>query len=466
MKKIVTYLLVLFLAIGFLTGCQKAAEDKADIYKAPLLIAQPISDAAPLCGAIKGTMLSGKTYIIGCDIVVNKGDTLFLQPGVRINVATNAAIIVKGTFVSNGTQTMPNWITVNAVVKNDTPGADPATDPAFSGKWKGLYADTSCMLMVLKYTHLEFAGAALGSTTSPLIANTSNTSSFSVLFQNYNGSFVMEDSWTYGGVDDPVRISSGNIALFRNTMEKGGLNGGDGFNVKGGTVGDMAYNLFVGNATSGQKVSNKGQPIGAPTSNVIMYNSTFINCVYRQIQTGRGANINFEEGARGKFYNNLAVNCKFGYRVVKTPVSDTANLFYGNNYQYADSLLVANQFFPVGYITRPKTTDLPLPSAYLPANYSLGTAYNGTAAVQSGNPLFINYPLPVTGGIKLRDIATVGNFNFRLQASSPCIGKGYTGFNLSPLQKVAIDPVFGVSYYPQPGVDVGCFQFNGSGNNH
>ncbi|MEO7050011.1 MAG: hypothetical protein ABI091_32200, partial [Ferruginibacter sp.] len=336
---------------------------------------------------------------------------------------------------------------------------------AFAGKWKGLYADTSCHLMVLKWTHVEFGGSALGSTTSPKIANTSNTTSFTVLFQNYKGSFIMEDSWVYGGVDDPVRISNGQIEIFRNTMEKGGLNGGDGFNTKGGTVGDMAYNFFIGNATSGQKVSNKGQPIGAPTSYVVMYNNTFINCGYRQIQTGRGANINFEEGAGGKFYNNLAVNCKFGYRVVNTPVADTAHLLYGYNYQYADSLSVANQFYPVGYITKPQPTDIPNPT-YLPANYTPGSMYDGSAAVQVGNPKFINYPLPVTGGIKLRDIASVGNFNFRLQAGSPCIGKGYTGINLQPLKKVAEDPVYGVTYYPQPGADIGAYQFNGMGNLH
>ena len=233
MKKILSYSLLLTASVGFLTGCKKAAEDKADIYKAPILIAQPISDAAPLCGAVKGTMLTGKTYVIGCDVIVNKGDTLFMQPGVRINVATKSAIIIKGTFISNGTAAQPNWITVDGVVKTDAPGADPAIDPAFAGKWKGLYADTGCMLMVLKYTHVEFGGAALGSTTSPLIANTSNTTAFSILYQNYKGSFVMEDSWVYGGVDDPVRVSEGKIAIFRNTEEKGGLNGGDGFNTKG-----------------------------------------------------------------------------------------------------------------------------------------------------------------------------------------------------------------------------------------
>jgi len=463
MKKILSAFIVIAALLA--TGCKKLAEEKATIYKAPILIAQPISDAAPLCGAIKGTMLSGKTYTIGCDVVVNMGDTLILQSGVTINVSTKSAIIIKGAFISIGTQANPNWITVSSLVKNDTPGIDPAKDPAFLGSWKGLYADTSCKLMVIKWTHIEFGGGALG-TSSASIAGSSNTTSFSILFQNYKGSFVMEDSWIYGGIDDPCRISSGKIAIFRNTMEKGGLNGGDGFNMKGATVGDMGYNFFIGNATSGQKASNKGQPSGAPTTNIVMYNSTFINCGYRQIQTGRGADINFEEGARGKFYNNLAVNCKFGYRVVNSPVADTAHLFYGYNYQYADSLSVANQFFPVGYITKPQATDFPLPASYLPASYTLGAIYDGTAAVQQGNPNFINFPLPVSGGLKLRDISAIRNFNFHLQKGSPCIGKGYTGLNLFPLKMVAEDPIYGVTAYPQPGVDLGAYQVNGSGNNH
>ena len=464
MKKILLSIVLFALIIAF-GACKKLAEGTTHIYQAPTLVAQPISDAAPLCGAIKGTMLSGKTYTIGCDVIVNKGDTLFLQPGVTINVTNKSAIIVKGIFISQGTAASPNWITVSSAVKNDTPGADPATDPAYGGLWKGLYADSSCKLMVLKWTHIEFAGGALG-TSSASVAGQSNTTAFSILFQNYLGSFVIEDSWIYGGVDDPVRVSSGRIAIFRNTMEKGGLNGGDGFNVKGATQGDMAYNFFIGNATGGQKASNKGQPSGAPTCNVVMYNSTFINCGYRQIQTGRGANINFEEGARGKFYNNLAVNCKFGYRVVNTPVADTANLSYGYNYQYGDSVSVTSQFFPVGYITRPQTTDYPNPASYLPANYTLGAIYDGTAVVQQGNPKFVNYPLPVTGGLKLRDISAVGNFNFHLQANSPCVGKGYTGLNLQPLKMVVEDPIYGVSYYPQPGVDLGAYQLNGFGNNH
>ena len=58
------------------TGCKKAAIETADIYKYIPPAGQAINDAAPLCGSIKGTMLAGKTYIIGCDVIINRGDPL------------------------------------------------------------------------------------------------------------------------------------------------------------------------------------------------------------------------------------------------------------------------------------------------------------------------------------------------------------------------------------------------------
>ena len=73
----------------------------------------------------------------------------------------------------------------------------------------------------------------------------------------------MEDSWVYGGTDDCMRISCGKVHVFRNTFEKPGGSGGDCVNMKGGTVGTVAYNFFIGTAYNGQKASNKGQAVGA-----------------------------------------------------------------------------------------------------------------------------------------------------------------------------------------------------------
>jgi hypothetical protein len=473
MKRSIIYIALILSGTALLnTGCTKWAEEKRNLAQAILPATQPVSDAAPVNGPIKGTMLSGKTYTINGDVWIKPGDTLTIQAGVHVNVTNKAGIMVQGALISTGTQAQPIWITVDSLqkLKNDAPNQNPATDPAFSGGWAGIYCAATCPMLILKWTHVEFGGNGLSSAEGTLVGQKAGTA-FSILFQNPNGIFVMEDSWVYGGVDDCIRISNGKICFMRNTYEKTGINGGDCLNCKGGTVGDMAYNLFVGVATNGQKASNKGIPVGASQTNINMWNNTFISCGYRQIQSGRGADINFEEGARGMAYNNLVVNCKFGMRIVSNPAADTANIKYGYNYYYGDSLSVVNQFYPTnaglsGGWTNPQSTDIPDYHSYLPAGYAYGDTYDGTPVLQKNNPLFYNFPLPVTGGIPLSGTQAVGSSDFRLQAGSPAIGKGYIGSALNPLATVPIDPVYGATEITRPGIDIGAFQTSGKGNQH
>ncbi|MBB6129394.1 hypothetical protein [Mucilaginibacter lappiensis] len=474
MKKYIIPIISLIL-FASVSGCQKWKGEHTEIYSYTPPAANPVSDKAPLsCGggstvsAVKGTMLSGKTYTVqaGCDLVINPLDTLLMQPGVTLNMGAGSSLIVLGTLVSNGSKNQPNWITIPGITKNDAPGGlAPTADPAYAGKWKGIIGGPTCNLMVLRWTHVEYAGLTEGDATSKL-AGAGSGNQYSILFANYKGNFIMEDSWLYGGVDDPIRISAGKVAIFRSTFEKNGAIGGDCLNAKGGTVGTMAYNLFMGTATNGQKASNKGQAIGAPQTNLVMYNNTFVSGGYRQQQSGRGGCINYEEGAAGMYYNNVAINCRFGYRVVGNPVADVAHLSYGNNYQWADSLSVANQFYPTGYITQPQSTDIPsitTSAKYLPTNYQLGSIYDGSDVVQKNNPAFLNFPLP-TSGHALSQYSAVGNFNFHLQPSSPLIGKGNTG--IKPLITVPLDKIYGLSDPTPPGADLGCYQLNGTGNQH
>jgi len=466
--------MVILAAVTF-AGCQKWNGEHTDIYSYTPPAASPIDDKAPLsCSggstvvAVKGTMLSGKTYNVnaGCDIVINASDTLLMQPGVTLNMGTHSSLIVLGTLVSNGTKDQPNYITNPGMVKQDAPGQVAiANDSAYVGRWKGIIGGPNCNLLVLRWTHVEYAGFTEGTTTATL-AGAGSGNQFSILFANYKGNFIMEDSWLYGGVDDPIRISAGKVAFFRNTFEKNGVHGGDCINVKGGTTGTMAYNMFIGTATNGQKASNKGQATGAPQTNLVMYNNTFVSGGYRQVQSGRGGCINYEEGAAGMYYNNVAINCKYGFRVVGSPVADVAHMAYGSNYQYADSLSVANQFYPTGYITQPQPTDIPsitTSSKYLPSNYSLGAIYDGTDVVRINSPMFLNFPLPTTGH-PFADYSAIGAYNFRLQANSPLIGKG--NITIKPLIVVPIGPVYGLSEATLPGADLGAYQLNGTGNHH
>ncbi|MBK0381802.1 hypothetical protein I5M32_02415 [Pedobacter sp. SD-b] len=443
-------------SMAIMASCSK--KENTQISTPPLQVGQAVSDTAPLTGSIKGTMLSGKTYTISGDVTVNEGDTLLVQKGVKVYMTNNADVIVKGTLLSLGTKEQPNYFTVKDAVKTNDPNVNPDDDDAYKGLWTGINCDVTCKLLVLKWTHIEFGGGVY--TTPPVTGTKANDNSFVVLFQNVDGVFVMEDSWVYGGIDDPIRLKGGKFNLMRNTFEKCGKTGGDVMNAKSGSVGNMAYNLIIGSATTGTKASNKG---GAPVQcNVNMYNNTYINGGYRRLESGRGGSVNYEEGSRGNAFNNLIVDCRFGFRVVNDPLADTLNLKYGNTYNYNSTLETANEIYPTGYITKPKPSDIPIPSSFLPASYALGDIYDGSSVVAKNDPKFMNYPLPQSN---FKKISTVGTYDFHLSASSPCVGKGTTTA-FSPLNVVPVDPNYGSSEITPPGKDIGAFQTDGTGNQH
>lgn len=463
MEKTVSFALILSWVL-IISGCNKWDEERENIYKYVVPTGKTVSPNIPLSGSIRGVMLAGNTYTVDSTVYVNKGDTLLIQAGVTINVLNGSGIVVRGVLASIGTQQNPNFFTVPGVTKNNTPGLPFAEDSAHIGLWAGIICDTTCTMLVLKWTHIDFAGAVYGNVIGPSV-NQSASTSYNILFQNPNGDFIMEDSWVWGGTDDCIRISSGRIHVYRNTFEKCGGAGGDCVNCKGGTVGTMAYNFFIGTAYNGQKASNKGQGVGEPETDIVMYNSTFVNGGIQVITGQRGSTIDFEQGAEGAFYNNVSINCRVGYRVVNNPVADTTNMYYGYNYQWADSVDIADQFFTFGPVcTKPQPTDLPDPSTYLPADYTYGEAYDGTPAVQKLNPLFINYPLPVTNGFSPWEISSIGNYNFHIQPNSPLIGKG--DISVHPLVVVPLDPIYGATDVTPPGADLGCYQINGTGNQH
>jgi hypothetical protein len=199
MKNYYSLLAILIAGLSFFS-CKK--KDFKDLWKAEVALASPVSYATPLCGSIKGTMLPGKTYTIGCDVIVNGGDTLIIQEGVRINFSGNYGIGVKGSLICLGTKDHPNWITYPGVSKTDDAGSNPTNDPALSGKWIGVIGATTCPMMIIKWTHIEFGGAPIPST-SPIKQIFANP--YPVFFQNPGGIFVLEDSWIYGSTDDPMK---------------------------------------------------------------------------------------------------------------------------------------------------------------------------------------------------------------------------------------------------------------------
>lgn len=457
-------------ALGLLASCNKSNES-VQLSTPPLSVGKPVDNTAPLGGSIKGTMKQDLSFDVSADVYVNAGDTLVIQPGVKVNFLGNYNFIIKGTLLSLGSQADPIWFYPKNFVHTDQVGADPATDPAYQGKWGGILGDVTCPLMVLKWTHVEGGGGTVVTTpVSAGIANNKNT--YPIFFQNPQGVFDLEDSWVYGSTDDPIRILGGRINVMRNTWEKGGKTGGESLNIKSGTTGNIAYNLFIGTATNGSKASNNGGK--NPQTTIYMYNNTYVHCGYRRNSAGRGGSINYEEGSRGVYYNNLMVNCKYGPRVVGSGnylgnvlvVADTANLKYGYSLNYVDSLAQANEIYPTQFLTKPQATDLPLPSSFLPAGYKVGQVYSGSSAIGKNNPQFVNFPLPAP--VKsLAQVNVVGTYNFHLNANSPAIGKGYTSFQpLATSPAIPVSANFGATAINPPSKDLGAYPSDNTGNQH
>jgi hypothetical protein len=469
-----------FLALfaGFLlSSCAK--EEEIILTKAEFVGGKRVAPGE-VSGSIKGTLLSDEIYNITGDITVNRGDTLFIQPGAKIYMQGNYAFWIKGNLLSLGTKLKPIFFTVKGIEKKDVIGQDPTTDPAYSGKWSGIQGDTSTALMILKYTHIEFAGGTVGTGQVFGVANGSVTAP--VRFCNKNGTFIIEDSWLYGQVDGgaSVNVVQGKFHIMRNIFEKSGFSGGESIGIANGCQGNIAYNLIIGPATNAIKIANGNGLLSQV--NAVCYNNTIVNGGYRRFvyggagnSNGRGASVNFERAGRGEVYNSLLVDNRYGIRICNTfsyfgnniSIADTANIKYSHNYNYGDALEITSQFYPENCLAKPQPNDLPTPSTFLPANYKIGAAYDGTSLIGKNDPKFENYPLPINYGsgtvpAVLGTMSFKGNYDFHLKASSPCLGKGTTNFNISKAVS-KVDLIYGSSEITPPGTDLGCYQSNSTG---
>lgn len=452
---------MLLLSGAALSSC----EELIDIAAPVQTVGQAFSGDT-LRSPIKGT-IAGRSapYYMVSDVTINDGDTLLLQPGVKILVigkpkspgtfgqaSNNPGFVVNGTMLSLGTKAAPVVMTIADNLKGDpTQVQDVATDPAFKGYWGGINAD-GASLLVLRYTDLGYVGGPYGANAPTGYAAGDPKMGVSMLAKKPTAHCVLEDCYFHGSVDDFVRLQSCKFSIVRNRFEKTGKTGGEAVNIKAGSVGDVAYNTFVGAATNGTKVASAAAT--AVQTNVATYNNTYLNCGYRQTKSGRGGSINYEVQAAGKVYNNLIVNCRFGLRLRSDSPPDVANIQYGNQYYYGGSSYQAAEF---NAATAGSTT----------ANQPSDT--RGTAG--ANDPKFVLADLATTAGTTAAPSQAMQRANFmnatsnlRLQGSSPAIGKGNTSF--APLHAVGSLSVRGL-FTPTvtaPGADAGAYQSGNVGN--
>ena len=442
--KNIAYVLALIF-LGFV-ACEKE-ESEVDIDDVDQDGITTITDeTTELSGPMRGTLRAGRTYTVIGDLIIPEDEEIVAEAGVTIIFQTPAdgigyEITNHGSFISLGTQQNPNLLSVPQNMRTDA--------NVFAGLWGGIQCSDKAKAVVLKWTRMEYVGGEGGPGTPR-----AGRIRYGIWTLSDQTEVVIEDSWFYGSKDDFFRPVGGKLHIVRNTFELMGEDGGDIINVKGGTVGNIAYNVVIGAATNAFKPSDDGE--STIQSNIGIFNNTIINSGHRRAGLNRGSNINFENGARGFAYNNILVNNKNGIRVLHD--ADIANISYDYNLYYAHNQQFLDQIPPEDSASEVKPNDI------------LGSNPG------DNNPMFVNYDVTqftleqyLAGENQPMVMNRMTNggstYNLRLAQGSPAIGAGTTNFTLVPVTWVHLQGNRGPSQVV-PSADLGAYPTNGSGNSH
>jgi hypothetical protein len=445
MKKVIKASIVLGLGLLTVVSCKKKEQDvkiddgiKGDITEITEFTTE-------LKGRMKGVLRKNKTYILKGDLIVPEGEEIVAEECVTIIAEGDGGdigpeITVHGSFVSLGTETCPNLFSVPVNMRTDA--------NIFAGLWGGIQCSETAKLVLLRWTRMEYLGGEGGPGTPR-----AGSIRYGLWTLSSDTEVVLEDCWFYGCKDDVYRPVGGKINLVRNTFEYAGETGGDGLNVKAGTVGNIAFNVFYGSATNAFKPSNEGD--GTIQTNINVYNNTIINGGWRRPGLSRGANINYEVGARGSAYNNIIVNCKRGIRVLET--ADVPNVKVDYNLYYASYQEMVDEFIPSDAVT--STTQALGPN-------------NIYGAVNENDPKFVSYNVDQftyaqygAGESQPKAMNRNEGANLRLAGGSPALNAGTTTIN-----PVAVTWKYATGNRApsimQPKADLGAYPADGTGNKH
>ena len=396
MKKQLIQLSLVLISIAMLglTACQKSSSSTPTFPKL-----QPV-------GQVSGTWTENSVVTINKDIVVPKGKSLTIDAGTHIifsgdSLGTAAApeLQVRGNLYVKGTKDNPVVFTI--------PAAQRTVANRYKGMWGGIQCAHTSDEVSINYATIEYAGAPAGPNSVFVEqGQTQGDPRFALLYGNTSGKIAVYNSLIQNTTDDAVRVTGGKMSLCNNTFAYIGETGGEAMNIKSGVLGDMAFNIIYSSSTNGPKWSNEGDL--SPQTDCDAYNNTMVNCGWRRNKSGRGGSVNIEKGGRGKSYNNLIVNCKYGVRVVGgSSIADTANFVNDYNWYFGNEQMIVDEFYPDnGILTH---ADSP--------NDVIG-------AVNENNPQFVGYDVS-TG--KMQDMA-LNTLDFHLKSTSPALTGAYTNF--------------------------------------
>lgn len=384
---------------------------------------------------------AGETYHVVGDLIVPEGESVTIPAGVTLEFqeGTNGEawfIDVFGSLYLMGEENARITLTASDELINS------GKNQGIGQLWGGIIGTTLAGDLVIRYTDVLYAGgtcreenAITQNVTGGGGELSAGDASYALYFvrasgERQDGIFVLTHSRIAFTPDDAIRINGGKTLMTYNVFEVTGGTGGDAVNIKAGTSGDFAYNLFYNLATNGLKSADTG-PGERGRCQTNFYNNTIVNSGYRRAEPGRGAGLNYESNAFGDCYNNLLVNNRFGLRLVAgEDEPDLSRLNYGYNWYYGSVQPIVDEFYPsantasVGLIGNDDRAPIPATDvAGGPGeNNPLFENFDPSVFTFSGNATISSDPL------KSNITPMQSSFDFHLKASSPALTGGYVGF--------------------------------------
>jgi parallel beta-helix repeat protein len=123
---------------------------------------EPASPSADVCGPIGSNTTwtaANSPYVVTCDVTVNAGVTLTVEPGVVVKfLNTSMTLFVEGTLLADGTETDKIYFTSYADdVGGDTNGDGSASSPA-PGQWDAIRYSASSSGNLLDHSVVRYGG--------------------------------------------------------------------------------------------------------------------------------------------------------------------------------------------------------------------------------------------------------------------------------------------------------------------
>jgi hypothetical protein len=381
------------LAAFLITGC---SDDKSE----PIPV-DPKPTEESVSGEVSGTWTKGNTYKVTGHIQIPDGKSLTIEEGVTVLFSDSVIkpeVVVKGNLYSLGTAAAP--------VKFTVPDAWKTAGNQFGNLWGGLIAGPNSTELVLSNTIIEYGGAVTTDESPSVKAKLYKAIAGEhvpvIYYSNLNGKLVVVNSIIRNFNEDGFYIEGGKVIIANNTFNTTGVSGGDAINIKSGVQADVAFNVVYSPNTNALKLSNSGER--SPQAYIVGYNNTIINAGWRR-PTTKGGSIWLEKGVRADLYNNLLANDRFGIKKENVDKSVDDRSVIGNSLYYGATEEGVKQFQPSAEILK-------------------GANDLISAKVGDNDPKFVNYPLTTDNKNATFNTA----WDFHLQAGSPALGKGKTGF--------------------------------------